>query len=103
MQRNEHLKGGPQPANVFSRNEAAEYLRLHVATIDRMRKRGELHAVTTNAHGRVLYTRAVLDAWLLEHMVAVILAAGVLGCIAAHDLTGIPCPLMEWFNDLGGG
>jgi excisionase family DNA binding protein len=51
---------------LVTRDEAAEVLRIHVRTLDRLIQRGELPAVRVggNKRGRVRVTRAALEAYI---------------------------------------
>lgn len=56
---------------VFTVQEAATYLRLSKATLDRLRVRGGGPAyVQTLTRGKVTYRRVDLDMWLASHIVA---------------------------------
>lgn len=52
---------------VYNRQEAAAYSGVHVVTLDRARKAGELRAIV---RGRIIrHRRSHLDAWLGSHTV----------------------------------
>lgn len=52
---------------VFTRHESAAYSGVHVVTLDRARKAGELRAIV---RGRIIrHRRSHLDAWLSSHEV----------------------------------
>lgn len=58
----EELREQPSDSQLLTREEAADYLRISVRTLDDMEEAGEIQAV--RIRGRVLYHRETLDAYI---------------------------------------
>ena len=69
---------GKKSPEIFTVAEAASYLRLSKATLNRLRCQGTGPSyVQTSARGRVIYRRIDLEDWLVRHTVASTSEAGL--------------------------